>query len=329
MLIFCGNARAQAPAADNVAARKTVTLAAYNVEWMTDVFDDPYTEDEAKPPKPHKDLEQIARALRTLDADVVTFTEVENEGLLRAFVGEMLGDMGYRHVAVPITNSGRGQNVGVISRLPIVSLTSYRFMDLKDEDAAVRDGQTDTDGKTWQFARDLVQVKLQVTPTRTLTVFAVHFKSKWDSAGDKKSVRWRKAEAVMARQIIADMLKHDPDAWITLQGDFNDTPESATLEALLKREQGGQAVLIDQHAGMPKEARITYLKPPYRNAGPIDYILASPALHRRLVADSARVLADESLLSGSDHAPIVAMFEVTDQHAQAASRAAAPATTAP
>ncbi len=100
-----------------------------------------------------------------------------------------------------------------------------------------------------------------------------------------------------------------------MMGDFNDTPGSPTLEALLDGPTGAApkppAGLFDLHAGLPADERITYLKVPYRDT--IDYILASSALKERMVLDSARVIQDGSLLGGSDHAPVTAKFDLGEK----------------
>jgi predicted extracellular nuclease len=270
-----------------------LTVAAYNIENFFDVFDDPYTGDEDNQVKPREGVEAVAKAIRAVNADVMAFEELENEGVLRAMVQEFLGDMGYEYIAVNRSNSDRGINLGVISRKPIVSLTSHRFQQLKVEG----------DPGTWSFARDLWKVRVQATPARTMDLYVVHLKSRHDSPGDPKSERWRYAEAVGAHRIIGQQLKADPKAWVVMLGDFNDTPETKSIKLLT-------SLLKDPHASLPAEARITYLHEPYRT--PIDYTLVSPALFERVVPGSGKVLHDEALNKGSDHAPVSVTFRVND-----------------
>jgi len=215
-------------------------------------------------------------------------------------VKEFLPEAGYRHIAVGPGNDTRGIAVGVISRVSIDSVTTYhhRTLTLPGEE------------KTWQFARSLIEVKLRLAGDRTLSVFVVHLKSKRDSEGDRQSAKWRLAEAMeIARELRARRAK-DPEAWYLVAGDFNDLPGSPPLAALVGDGEGKPAVLVDVHAKMDPEKRITYLREPYRNNGPIDFILASPALARRVVAGSATVISDGKLLEGSDHAPVMVTFDV-------------------
>ncbi len=281
------------------------TIAAYNTEWLLDVFDDPYTSDERRAPKPRDEVVALARALRAVNADVVGISEVENEGVLRAFVAELLPDMGYQYVAAQPTNSDRGQNLGIISRYPIDKLTSYRFQEVLPE---VSSGNMTVGAK--RLARDLAHVVIRGPGNQPVHVMVVHFKSKFDSEGDPKSQRWRTAEATFARQQVENVLNQDPQALITVIGDFNDTPGSSTLNALLNPGTNGQIVLFDAHRNVKPDDRITFLKEPFRREGPIDYILVSPAMDRLRAPGGAKVLSDEKLLSGSDHAPVYVTFDL-------------------
>jgi endonuclease/exonuclease/phosphatase family metal-dependent hydrolase len=274
--------------------KKQLKIAAYNLWNMFDVYDDPYSQDEDTRVKPREQIEAIAKTLKEIDADIVGCEELENVHILKAMVLDMLPDSGYKYFATTDSNSGRGIQVGVMSKLPILSITSHKFRDLK----------LPGERNTWHFARDLVQVKVQVTDKQILELFLVHLKSRRSTSGDPDSSKWRLAEATMARQIIEETHKTYPDHWIVMMGDFNDTPETGTIQSLLAKPQ----ILNDCHAFLPAEKRITYLHKPYRST--IDFILASPELFKRLDTTHTGLPADESKLTGSDHAPIFATFNL-------------------
>lgn len=282
---------------------RKLTLAAYNVENMFDVFDNPYTDDEQTDVKRRDEIEAIAAAVKHTNADVIAFSEVENEGVLRAMVSEFLADQGYTYFACLPGNSGRGISLAVVSRVPIRSMTSHRYLDF------TLPGQT----RQWRFARDLLRVDLTVpeAPGGVLHLFVVHLKSKHDSDGDPDSANWRLAEATMAGKLISDIETAERDPWIAIVGDFNDLPDSAPLAAFMGTGDG-QPGLVDAHADLPTDQRITYLKQPYRST--IDYVLVSPALHKQL--DHAGVVSDPELLKGSDHAPLWATFNLPSSAAR-------------
>jgi endonuclease/exonuclease/phosphatase family metal-dependent hydrolase len=306
------------PAKAQVRAEDTprLRIASYNIENAFDVFDDPYTRDEGTDVKLRWEVQAIADALRKIDADVVGFQEVENEAVLQAMVDEFLPDMGYRYVTVPLTNDQRGIKLGLISRLPIISVTSYRWQTLR---------HPDTD-RTWRFARDLLHARLQApggasggtsggvsggaSGGQVINVFVVHLKSKGSREGDPQSVMWRSSEAVRIRQIIGNLIANNPDELVVLMGDFNSKPGEPAVSAILSPTPDGRPLLSDAHAGIPMQDRTTYPSERFPNSV-IDFIFTSPAMTARLVPGSAAVFNDPQLTKGSDHYPIVAEFDLS------------------
>lgn len=291
------------------ALAKPVTVMSYNVENMFDVFDDPYTDDDGTDIKKRSEIVAIAKAIAVANADVVVFQELENEHLLQGMVDTFLADKGYEYIAAQRTNSGRGINLGVISKLPIKKLTSHRFKTLTHPDAP---------DQTWRFARDAMQVTVDVDG-KALHLFNVHLKSNSSRPGDTNSKLWRTAEAMGLKGLIRDMIKQDPDALIVALGDFNsnietrpeqDRPWPATAY-LRKAEADGTQLLNDAHDEIKDyNARITIPgSGPYPSAI-FDYVYASPKLHTLLVKGSAKVINQSALTSGSDHYPLYATYDI-------------------
>lgn len=276
----------------------TLKVAAYNIENAFDVYDDPYTRDESTDAKPRWQFQAIAGALKALDADVVGFEEVENEAVLKALVTEYLPGMGYDYVAVPLTNDGRGIKLGLISRLPILSITSYRWQTLTLPDTE----------QTWHFARDLLHARLELPEQRVLNVFVVHLKSKGDREGDPKSLKWRTSEALRIRQIVGDMVAQNPGELIVLMGDFNSEPDQPAISTLLTPAPDGKPLLLDAHHLIPMADRTTYPSERFPNSV-IDFIFMSPAMSTHLIPESAMVFNDPDLTRGSDHYPVTAAFD--------------------
>jgi endonuclease/exonuclease/phosphatase family metal-dependent hydrolase len=274
-------------------------IATYNIENTFDVFDDPYTRDEGTDVKLRWEVEAIAGAMRELDADIIGFQEVENEAVLQAIVDEYLADMGYKYVTVPLTNDGRGIKLGLISRLPVLSVTSYRWQTLEHPDA----------DRTWRFARDLFHARVQARDGQVINVFVVHLKSKGSRDGDPQSVMWRTSEAIRIRQIVGDLVGNNPDELVVLMGDFNSKPGEPAISALLTPDAAGLPLLSDCHISIPMEDRTTYPSERFPNSV-IDFIFTSPAMSARLVPGSATIFSDAELTKGSDHLPLVAEFNM-------------------
>ena len=291
------------------AGAETLRVATYNIENAFDVFDDPYTGDEGSDVKPRAEWQAIADAITESDADAVFFQELENEALLVALVAEFLPDGGYDFVAAVPTNSERGINLGVISRVPLRSVGSHRWDTLTHP----------TDNRTWRYSRDLMEVDLAVGE-RTVRVYNVHLKSNRDGSDDPRSMIRRTAEALgLKRHVVAD-LQADPNALVLAVGDFNsdymaqdDGARPFPALAQLMRpapELDGTRPLLNVLDGRPRDQRVTLPGGGRYPPASFDHILASPALHDRLKPDTARVLPRPEGTYGSDHLLVVAEFDL-------------------
>ena len=285
----------------------TIRIGSYNVENFFDVFDDPYTNDEAVRVKNRQEIKTIAMALKKLDADVVVFQELENEHVLQAMIDEFLPTAGYRYVASQKTNAGRGINLGIISRFPIIEMRSYRTQTLTHPDAP---------GRTWRFARDLMRVRLDIGLDQPLDMFSIHLKSNRSGPDDENSSLYRTAEAMRLKEIIRDEIAANPEALIVAAGDYNSNYETRpdqprpwpAIAHLLAPEDDGSQLLTDVHAELSDRERVTIPGSGQYPPATFDYILVSPAMAERYVKNSATVISETKLTSGSDHRPVSADF---------------------
>lgn len=277
-----------------------LTIAAYNVENFFDAHNDPYTSDETMRPKAIPHLEKLAEVIRETKADFLGVTEMENEGALVEFRDTYLEDMDYDKVWVSHRSGVRGINNGIMSRVPIRSVTIYRFMPLRLEG----------DDGEWRFARDLVHARVEPIEGVTVHVFVCHLKSKRTVDGDKESIRWRSAEATALRGLVDELLSEDPKALIAVTGDLNDTADSVPLQLVRGDELPKARQLVDVHDHLDGEESHTYLREPY--VSKIDYILVSQELADHLVEGSAKVIHLDDMELASDHAPVVASFDISE-----------------
>ncbi|XAM00344.1 endonuclease/exonuclease/phosphatase family protein [Phycisphaeraceae bacterium D3-23] len=293
-----------------IATAEEVTVMTYNVENMFDVYDDPYTQDEDTDIKRRDEIVLIAQAIEQADADIVVFQELENEYLLEGMVSTFLAGKGYEYIAAQRTNSGRGINLGIISRYPIKRLASYRYLDFTHPDAP---------GRSWRFARDAMHITLDVHG-HDVHIFNVHLKSNSSRPGDENSKLWRTAEAIMVKSLIRDILADDPDAYVLLMGDCNsnywvdprqDRAWPATVH-LRAAEPDGSHLLIDAHEHLSHEDRVTIPGDDRYPPATFDYVYASPALAQHYVEGSAFILRDPALVGGSDHLPTGAAYDIGD-----------------
>jgi endonuclease/exonuclease/phosphatase family metal-dependent hydrolase len=182
--------------------------------------------------KPAKDRATLAARITAINPDVLAVQEVEDITTLTAFNRGELAALGYAYVVLVEGNDERMIDVGLLSRLPIGAVTSWR-------NARYAPGDADP-----VFSRDLLQVEI-LKPNgrqRLLTVFVTHLKSKFCDPREPDPVACqahntlrRQQQAETAARIIAAQTR--PGTRYLVCGDFNDTPESECLQPLLADPQ--------------------------------------------------------------------------------------------
>jgi endonuclease/exonuclease/phosphatase family metal-dependent hydrolase len=277
----------------------TVTVASYNTLNFFDEYDNPYTLDESTPAKPRAQLEHLAKTIHKLDADVLVLEEVENRGYLERFNTAMLKDLGYLEVVLFEGNDKRGINCALLSRFPVGPVESHRHLHFAD-----------AEGRPIHFQRDLLRVEIEPPGAPAFDIFAVHLKSKRgseapnDQGASPTSDGIRIGEAKATRKILDALIAKDKNALFLVCGDFNDTWDSESLKAIRGMGEGQLTGFVDE---LPKDAR-TYNEG--EHADMIDFILASPAMSKKFVKNSYKVVPGTIESSGSDHNPVVARFKL-------------------
>lgn len=268
-----------------------LVVAAYNALNLFDDVDDPYREDEGTPAKPREQMMHWAQSIESLNADVIALEEVENRDYLQRFVDVFLPELGYKEVVLFEGNDGRGIDVALISRVPIGQVRSNRHLDFAGED-----------GRLQHFQRDLLQVTVEPEGGEPIEIWCVHLKSK--RGDDPASDVTRLAEATEIRRQLDARLKADAEARIIVTGDFNDLPESKTIQTIIG---GGPTAMWSAHTDLANPKIDTYNTGEHKSM--IDFMLCSPAMHQRYVKGSFRVPQGSIETTGSDHNPIVATFQ--------------------
>jgi endonuclease/exonuclease/phosphatase family metal-dependent hydrolase len=275
-------------------------------------------------------LDEIARRIRALDADVVGLQEIGPVELLRALVSR-LPDCGYAE-AVAGTADARGIRCALLARVPVVA------SDVRTAEAlpfpVFHAGDPQPFGARIPLRRGIVHARVAASGIGEVDVFVAHFKSAHpvalrDAAGAEveplrpreraegavRTLVSRAAEALYMRALVDEVLAREPGAHVAVIGDLNDVPGSPVLRALRCE---GEGELFDCAAAVDPAERFSVL---YRGRqAQIDHVLATASLHARLarahffnadLCDHGEFdpLRDEPITIDSDHAPLVARFE--------------------
>lgn len=223
---------------------------------------------------------QISERLRFLNADVIMLEEIETAPLLDAIAAQMPG---YPTHVLGETGFTASVDVGILSRLPTLEIKTHR------EQTLVR-----PDGSTTSFTREFLEVHLDRGGARVIA-FAAHFRSKNNDDPGR-----RYAEAVAARDIVAQAAVDNPAALVVLGGDLNDIPGSPPIAALEEK-------LSRVSSGLSAEAIWTYWFAGEGQA--IDHLFVPN--RARFIDNTFAVARDpgERSFAGSDHAAVHADFE--------------------
>ena len=173
--------------------------------------------------KPAAERDIVAGRIAAMDVDVLAVQEVEDIDTLNRFARDNLDGL-YPYRALIEGNDPRLIDVGVLSKLPLGGVTSWRH--------AVHE---ETSNQTI-FGRDLMQVDvLNARRTKRLfTLFNNHLKSNFvpfgqDAAeGAVRANTRRRRQAEVVRDIVLTQTR--PNSRFILLGDMNDPPESEILE---------------------------------------------------------------------------------------------------
>lgn len=177
-----------------------------------------------------KDLarqQEVTRRILEMDLDVLAVQEVEDLITLQHFNRDDLKGL-YPYQVLVEGNDPRLIDVGLLSKLPVGAVTSWRFASHRDEpDYPI-------------FSRDLLEVEI-LDPKRRkrlFTVFNTHLKSQYLApnenpiTGRQRADLTRRRQAETAAAIIEARTR--PNSAFVLLGDMNDTPASACLEPLAR-----------------------------------------------------------------------------------------------
>jgi endonuclease/exonuclease/phosphatase family metal-dependent hydrolase len=203
-----------------------------------------------------------ARVIHEVDADILGVVEAETRGSLRDFSRVMLRRVGgepYAHSMLVEGNDDRGINVGLMTKdgFDFAAERTHIF-DLGPNDEPI-------------FSRDCIEYAVRSPAGTEVLVLVNHFKSK-RGGGDARRLR----QATRVKEIVNERLAEHPH--LVVLGDFNDTPDSASLAPLLNgtplRDISTSPEFDD--GGFPGTFE-TQSAP-----SKIDYVLLSPSLMDRV-----------------------------------------------
>ena len=259
------------------------------------------------------------------------------------------GYEGY-HRALTHTTGGEAydqRNLVVLSRFPIEQTEQYRN-DLvpppEYRQVTRRPRQDEAQPVRWQ--RPVLHTRLRLPFGEPLHVVNVHLKSRRPTPiagqrlGDAPWAPWRSAagwaegfflssmkrvgQAFEVRRLVDDIFDDDEDALLVVAGDFNAAPGEVPVQTIAGGDMGelrnpelAPRILVPTVRSIPESARYTLIYQGQREL--LDHLLVSRPLlagyrdveiHNETLSDESLAFATDRLFPESDHAPVVASFEL-------------------
>ena len=291
----------------------TIRLCTYNVLNFFDHEDDRSLQGEYDDfgdnpgPTSTARCEELAKAIRAVDADILALQEVESETALRWFNDRFLKGMGYKFLVSKEVGYYRGVEQSVLSRFPITDIRIWPNADLTK---VTREGinwtPVPSDIDQIAFQRSPLCVTIKPTGEYEITLFILHHK-----AG--RNNNWhREAEALKIMEFVQEMSASDPSRNIAILGDFNAAPYDRSTRTYFR---GGMIDTMSHRSTNIKYDPDAPLWKTHTSDRVIDFILLNPAAISEFVVNSGFVLGtsaqeydwrNDPIPSGyaSDHYPV-------------------------
>ncbi len=288
--------------------------------------------------------------LLRLDADVVCLQEVngqEQAGQPRQLLAldKLLADTQYAGFNRVSTMTGNQvydeRNLVILSRFEILESKQHK-PEGEPLYRRITADPPDTNANQVSWERPILYAKLKLDVTRALHVLNLHLKSRiptdipgqklnrftWKSAaafaeGAFISSMKRMGQAAQTRQIVDGLFDATPEALLVVCGDFNAEAEDVPMLAIrgdVEETQNASLagrVLVVCEKSVPQSSRFSLY---HQGQGAmLDHILASRHLlafyhgteiHNELLHDESVLGASDKLYPESDHASVVAEFEL-------------------
>ena len=255
-------------------------------------------------------VENTARVINDIDADILCLVEVENRPALQKFHDDLLlkrflepaGKLGYEFILLIDGNDDRGIDVSIMSRKPVLWLCSHI-----NEKILYNGEQVPT------FSRDCLELQIKLNEQKMLNLMLNHFKSMGYSPPNDPQSNRRRLGQVQRVAELAD--KHNlQQEYVAIAGDFNSPADSPSLSPLLQKPG-----LYNVNLKLEASQRGTYRT----GTDQLDYLLVSDALksclqnvniERRGMFSSKKWPHYETVTGrrteASDHSAVVADFFV-------------------
>lgn len=281
-------------------AQQSFRVMSYNVENLFDTEDNPQTNDNDFLPsgnrrwtkgRYYRKLRQIAKVISAAGEwempALVGLCEVENDSVLQHLLRRTPLKQSFYHYCMTHGSDSRGINVALLYQ-------PDRFGYAGHKEYPVVFTQ-----KKHKTTRNLLHVWGRITETDTLDIVVCHLPSRY--GGEKESEGSRLDAIRTLRRVCDSLLAVRETPRLLIMGDFNDTPENASLREVLRAGSIPRRPQADRLYNLFGEAKDAGSHKFQGEWSQLDHIIVSGNMVEgdasiRLVAGSNRVFAPPFLL---------------------------------
>lgn len=246
--------------------------------------------------KPAESVQAVVQTLADIRPDIVGLCEIGTRRDLADLQRRLKKSGVNLPYAAWVDGDDAVRKLALLSRFPLGPsrhMTKERFL---------------LGGLPRQPRRGFLDTTVRIRPDFHVRVLGAHLKSRRIVAGYDQA-EFRRAESLLLRRRIDDILQREPTTKLLLFGDLNDTKNSPAVRGLQGRRGDPSALtaltLSDRHGD-----QWTYHWAETDEYSRIDYVMASGALRPFIDRRASRVHRTPAWRVASDHRPLVVVFDL-------------------
>ncbi len=284
--------------ADAADAAQQVVFAAWNVRNYTlKASSDPATR-RSTPPKSPESVTAVIATLVALKPDILGLTEIGT----RADLADLQRRLRLKGLDLPhrtwVDGADKQRHLALLSRFPLANVRH-------ETRATVLAG-----GLPRRIQRGFLDCTVKVRPDFSLRLLGVHLKSR-RIVPDFDQAEFRRAESLLLRRRVEEILADQPATPLLVFGDFNDTKNSPVVTGVLGR-LGAPDTLTALPLADRQGDQWTYHWAETDEYSRVDFVLVSRALRPLVRRAGTRLHRAKDWHHASDHRPLVVTLQLPD-----------------
>jgi endonuclease/exonuclease/phosphatase family metal-dependent hydrolase len=243
------------------------------------------------PAKTPESVAAVVETLRELSPDILGLCEIGT----RKDLADLQRRLRKSGVQLPhstwVDGPDKQRHLALLSRFPLADVRH-------DTRTGFRLG-----GTPHRPQRGILDCTVEVRPHFRLRVLGVHFKSP-RIVPDFDQADFRRAESLVLRRRVGEILGRAPETPLLVFGDFNDAKNSPVVRGVLGRAGTGTSLDIIPLADRQGD-QWTYRWEESDEYTRVDFVMASRALRPLVTRGGSRIHRDRQWYLASDHRPLV------------------------